>query len=41
MLDLVLWSCALALAPWALGLAWRLISSLAWLIGPATSTEVV
>ena len=32
MLDLVLWSSALALAPMALDLAWRLIAGVAGLI---------
>ncbi len=41
MLDLVLWSGSVALAPWALGLAWRLISSVARRIGPAAPTESV
>ena len=35
MLDLVLWSCFLALMPWALGLAGKLISGVAGLISPA------
>jgi hypothetical protein len=35
MLDLVLWSCMLALAPWALGLARKLIFGVAGLISPA------
>ena len=36
MLDLVLWSCLLSLTPWALGLARKLISGVAWLISPTT-----
>jgi hypothetical protein len=32
MLDLLLWSCLLALTPWALGLAWKLVSGVAGLI---------
>ena len=39
MLDLVLWSCLLALTPWALGLARMLISGVAGLIGPAAPTD--
>jgi hypothetical protein len=37
MLDLVLWSGSLALAPMALDLAWRLIAGVAGLIGPAAT----
>jgi hypothetical protein len=40
MIELVLWSGALALTPWALGLAWKLISGVAGLIGPAAPTEI-
>jgi hypothetical protein len=35
MFDLVLWSGSLALTPWAHVLAWKLISGVAGLIGPA------
>ncbi len=35
MLDLVLWTWLLALAPWALGLARKVISGVAGRIGPA------
>jgi hypothetical protein len=35
MLDLLLWSCLLALTPWALGLACKLISGVAGLINLA------
>jgi hypothetical protein len=35
MLDLVLWSWLVALMPWALGLARKLISRVAGLISPA------
>ena len=35
MLDLVLWSFLLALTPWALGLARKLVSGVAGLISPA------
>ena len=35
MLELVLWTCMLALAPWALGLAQKLVSGVAGLISPA------
>jgi hypothetical protein len=35
MFDLVLWSGSLALTPWALVLAWKLISGVAGQIGPA------
>jgi hypothetical protein len=41
MLDLVLWSGLLALTPWALGLAWKLISGAAVRIGPAGAAESV
>jgi hypothetical protein len=41
MLDLVLWSGALALAPLALGLACKLISGVTGPNGPAASMEVV
>jgi hypothetical protein len=41
MLDLVLWSFVLALAPWALGLAQKLISGVAGLISPAAPTGSV
>ena len=41
MLDLVLWSSALALAPMALDLARRLIAGVAGLIGPAAATEAM
>jgi hypothetical protein len=41
MLDLVLCSGALALAPWALGLAFKLISGLTGPNGPAVPMEVV
>ena len=39
MLELVLWTCMLALAPWALGLAQKLISGVAGLISPAAPTD--
>ena len=39
MLDLVLWSCLLALTPWALGLARKLISGVAGLISPAAPND--
>jgi hypothetical protein len=39
MLDLVFWFSSVALAPWALGLAWKLISGVAGLMGPASPTE--
>jgi hypothetical protein len=35
MLDLVFWSCLLALMPWGLGLARKLISGVSGLISPA------
>jgi hypothetical protein len=35
MLDLVLWSCSVALTPWALGLARKLISGVGGLVSPA------
>ena len=38
MLDLVLWTWLLALAPWALGLARKVISGVAGRIGPACPT---
>ena len=38
MLDLVLWTWLLALAPWALGLARKVISGVAGRIGPAAPT---
>jgi hypothetical protein len=41
MLELVLWSCMLALTPWALELARKLISGAAWLINPAAQTGLV
>jgi hypothetical protein len=41
MLDLVLYSGALALAPWALGLAFKLISGLTGPNGPAVPMDVV
>jgi len=41
MLELVLWSCMLALTPWALGLARKLISGAAWLINPAAQIGLV
>jgi hypothetical protein len=40
MLKLICWSSALALKPWALGLAWNLISGVAGLIGHAAPTKV-
>jgi hypothetical protein len=40
MIELVLWSGVLALMPWALGLAWNLVSGVAGLIGPAAPTQV-
>jgi hypothetical protein len=41
MLELVLWSSTVAVTPWALELAWRLITCVAGLIGPAASTESI
>ena len=41
MLDLVLWSCLLALAPWALGLGLKLIWVAAGLISPVAANGSV
>jgi hypothetical protein len=40
LLELVLWFGALALIPWALWLAWNLISGVGGLIGPTAPTKV-
>ena len=41
MLDLVLWSCVLSLAPWALALAWSLIAGIVRWFSPAVEKRSV